>query len=65
MLRLKHIEMRAEVILFDRVISSPFSLRSNSNFCGNVNRNVNIAVEMKIERRLRFNNTGPCMASIL
>ena len=55
--------MRAEVILFDRIISSPFLLRSHSNFCGNVNRNVNISVEMKIERRLRFNNTGPCMSS--
>ena len=55
--------MRAEVILFDRIISSPFSLRNDSNFWGNVDRNVGISVEVKIERRLRFNNTGLCMAS--
>ena len=55
--------MRAEVILFDRIISSAFSLRNDSNFWGNVDRNVGISVEVKIERRLRFNNTGLCMAS--
>ena len=41
--------MRAEVILFDRIISSPFSLRHNSNFGGNLNRNVNISIKMKKE----------------